>query len=110
MIKTIGKSLTKARKAKHLTQEQLSEISGISLSQISRIECDKSSPTVQTLLTLCDVLDVGLDEVLHDYLPSNMAASNSNIRHVISIMESMDDKHNKCIENLIAAYHASYPE
>lgn len=110
MIKSLGKSLIKARKAKHLTQEQLSELSGVSLSQLSRLECDKSSPTIETLVALCEVLEVGLDEILYDYLPPNTAAQNPNIKHVVSIMESMDNKHYEYIEKLIAVYYASHQE
>lgn len=108
MINTLGKRLSKARKAKHLTQEQLTELSGVSSSQLSRLECDKSAPTIDTLLALCDVLDIEFDELLYEYYPQTSASLNPNIKHVVSMMETLDEKHYKFIEELVAVYIASH--
>lgn len=63
----IGKRLSQARKANNLTQEQFSELTGISVSEISRIETGRNSTTIDTLLKFSEVLKIGLDDLLYDY-------------------------------------------
>lgn len=108
MMNTLGKRLIKARKEKHLTQEQLSELSGVSLSQLSRLECDKCSPTIDTLLALCSVLEISLEEILYDYLPDSIPHQNPSVKHILAMIENMDDKHCRNIEEIISIYCASH--
>ena len=42
--------LINLRKSKHMTQKQLSELSGLSISCISNIESDSGSPTLRSLI------------------------------------------------------------
>lgn len=44
------------RKEKGLTQEELSEMIGISKNHLSGIECGKYTPTTQFIIDLCNVL------------------------------------------------------
>ncbi|MDO4276772.1 MAG: helix-turn-helix transcriptional regulator [Eubacteriales bacterium] len=104
----VGNRLREARKQKNITQEQLSELTDVSVSEISRIETGRNSTTIDTLLKFCDVLDIGLDFLLYDYFPSNTSIKNPDIQHVVSIMESMDARHSKYIANLISIYHSSH--
>lgn len=52
--------LKKARKNKNLTQMQLSEITGISQSHISKLEQNKfiHSPTIRQVIALSQALDI----------------------------------------------------
>ena len=59
----LAKRLVNARTEKNLTQEKLSELSGVSVSEISRIENGRYSATVETLCRLSNALDVGLDSL-----------------------------------------------
>lgn len=106
----IGLRLCEARKAKKLTQEQLSERTDISVSEISRIETGRNSTTIDTLLRFCDVLDVGLDYLLYDLFPSDTDVKNPNIKQVISIMESMSARHTKYIAEIVAIYSSSHKD
>ena len=65
----LAKRLVNARTEKNLTQEKLSELSGVSVSEISRIENGRYSATVETLCRLSNALDVGLDSLLDDLFP-----------------------------------------
>jgi transcriptional regulator with XRE-family HTH domain len=57
----IGAKLRAARKAHGLTLDQLAEAAGLTKGFLSRVERDETSPSVATLITLCEVmsLDVG---------------------------------------------------
>ena len=54
----IGHELRKARQRAGLTQEELSFRAGVSRPYISQLERNLKSPTVGTLLRICDALDV----------------------------------------------------
>ena len=52
------------RKRLGFTQEQLSMETGISLSQIARIETGRINPTVSTLMRIARVMDIMVGELL----------------------------------------------
>jgi transcriptional regulator with XRE-family HTH domain len=52
----IGARLRAARRRQNLTIEQLAESTGLNKGFISRVERDETSPSVATLLTLCEVI------------------------------------------------------
>ena len=55
----IGEAIKEARKAKHLTQEQLGELVGVQKAQISRLEKGKSI-TLATLTRVFKAMDLPL--------------------------------------------------
>jgi transcriptional regulator with XRE-family HTH domain len=58
MRRLVGQNLRHARKAKGLTQEQLSERTGFAQQHLSELETGQGNPTVVTLYELAQVLDV----------------------------------------------------
>ena len=81
---TIGKRIAEARINRNITQEHLEELSGLSVSTISRIETGKYMPTIENLLKLSEILDVGLDYFLYDLLPHNKDIQSPAIQDAIS--------------------------
>ena len=63
-IENIIVTIMKHRKKSNLTQEQVSEKSGISRTTISRIESFSIQPDVKTLMQICDVFDLELEIVI----------------------------------------------
>jgi len=61
-----GKNLSRFRREKGLTQEELVKKSGVGISQIRRYEADKSSPTLEVLTRLAKALGVSIDELVFD--------------------------------------------
>lgn len=60
----IGERLKKARLAKGLTQETLSESLNISIAYLSRIETGNTKVNLKRLNQICHVLDVSETEIL----------------------------------------------
>jgi len=60
----IGKRIQNARKKANLTQDQLSEKIDISCKNFSLIECGKRGISIQTLIRLCDALNISSDSLL----------------------------------------------
>lgn len=66
---SIGTKLQEARKKKGFSLKTLSSKIGKSTSFLSDIEHDRSKPSIETLKSLCDVLNLSLDS-LFDETPS----------------------------------------
>ena len=65
---SFGKNLSKFRKEKRLTQEDLVKLSGVAISQIRRYETDKSSPSLDVIVKLSKAIGVSIDEMVFDKL------------------------------------------
>ena len=57
-----GKFIAECRKQKNLTQEQLSEILGVSSKSVSRWENGKTLPDYTIWDSLCNALDISISE------------------------------------------------
>jgi len=62
----IGTKISEIRKRKGLSQEELSEQAKINLRTLQRVESGESSPRGNTLKSLCEVLELNIEEIL-DY-------------------------------------------
>lgn len=61
----IGKFIAALRKEKNMTQEQLAEKLGTSNRSVSRWENGKTMPDLATLPLVCEVLGIGIEELLN---------------------------------------------
>ncbi len=64
MNETIGNRITKYRKAKGLTQEELANKLGVSSQAVSKWENDNSCPDISLLVQLSKTLGITTDELL----------------------------------------------
>lgn len=67
----VGKKIEEIRKAKGLTLVRLSDLSGIQVATLSRIENNKMTGTLETHVKLIKVLGVTLAELYADIDQSN---------------------------------------
>jgi transcriptional regulator with XRE-family HTH domain len=63
VLAPLGRALAEVRRERELTQEALSEATGVHRNYIGGIERGERSPTVETIATLADALDVSLVEL-----------------------------------------------
>lgn len=61
---TLGQKITHLRKARGMTQEELSESVGVTRQTISKWELDTSTPDLDYLCKLCDLLGVTADYLI----------------------------------------------
>ena len=64
MNETIGNRISKHRKEKGLTQEELAEKLGVSSQAVSKWENDQSCPDISLLPILCSIFGISTDELL----------------------------------------------
>ena len=62
-MKQLGNKILEIRKQKGLSQETLSDMAGISLRTLQRIEKGESSPRGYTLKSVCNALDLDVEEI-----------------------------------------------
>lgn len=65
---TIGKKLQSIRKMHGYTQEQLAEKIECSTRYIGDIEQDRSKPSYEVLVRICNTFNIGMDEIFSAYL------------------------------------------
>lgn len=59
----IGVRIRAARQARRMTIEQVAESTGLTKGFLSRVERDLTSPSVASLLTLCEVLSISIGDL-----------------------------------------------
>ncbi len=67
----IGARIKRIRKSQKLTQEQLSELAGISPQHMSQIESAKTKLSLPTLINICNALNVSANKILCDLLSAD---------------------------------------
>jgi transcriptional regulator with XRE-family HTH domain len=93
-LKAIGHRIKQAREAKGLTQAQLAEKVGLSVSHISVIERGIKTPKLETLVDILNVLKVDANFVLTDVLSiSNEIVSS----FLFDRLSAMPETHQKMI-------------
>ncbi len=68
ILKVIGKKIKEARNNKNYTQEYVAEKIDKSPDIVRNIENGRSVGSVETLLNICNLLDITLDDVFYDLL------------------------------------------
>lgn len=64
--KTVGKAITKFRKARGVSQEVLSGLADIGRTHLSAIERGERKPTLETLYRISCALDVNMSDIIKE--------------------------------------------
>lgn len=72
----IGQKIRKYRKAHGLSQEQLAEQIGISVTHMSHIETGNTKLSLPVFVDIARVLEVQTDDLLYDFLSERKASFN----------------------------------
>ena len=80
----LGNFLAQLRNEKGLTQEQLAEMINVNYKTISKWECGNSSPSLDTLVQLCEIFNVSLYEMSIYKRINNPLISKNNIKKIIN--------------------------
>ena len=88
----IGNRIKAARKAKGLSQSELSELIDRSVGYMSYIETGSKKPSLETLIQIANALDVTIDELLSDNLAAASPVSNTQINQLLSDCTAFEKK------------------
>ena len=98
----IGERILQRRKEFGLTQERLSEQTGISINQISNLENSRSVPSVETILKLCEALKVTPDYFL---LGITKNVNENAVKRIAELAQLSSDKQQNFIYEFISLLH-----
>ena len=98
----IGKNLQKLRRSHGYTQERLAEVIDCSARYISDIEQDKSKPSYENLIRICNVFKIGLNDIFTEYLE---VTESKAIQYSLSGFETLEQNNKKTIEHLIMYFN-----
>lgn len=99
----LGKRIRQQRKLLRMTQEQLAEQAGISLSFLGHIERGTRKASLDTLVRICNALQVSPQLLLQDSLADNLLGDASTV----------SDNHKRLlreISNVMLEYGVEMPE
>ena len=107
-INEIGKRLSRLRKSRGFTQEELAEKINRSERFISKIETGKSQASIETLVFLCDALKTTPDHIL---LGSSEHEKNNQTEKINELLPLCDDTQlfylRRLIEAMIEKHHSN---
>lgn len=83
----IGKFILEVRKQKGLTQKELAEKIGVSDKTISKWECGNSIPDTTYLESLCNSLDISVNELLSGQCLSGESYSEKAEENIMALMK-----------------------
>jgi len=96
----IGSRLAEIRSQKGMTQEHLAGEMGISSKYLSSIERGKENPTLNTLITLSEALNVDLGEIFR-FVQIEDASKRKSM--VLSLINNADDYQLRLAFNVLSA-------
>ena len=98
---SIGLRLKEARLKKGLTQKDLSNVSGISITYVSEMERGLKMPSINTFVKIIEALDVSADYILRNNISSGRGYV---FNEVTERLKSITPLQRKCVVDIIDAY------
>lgn len=100
----IGQRIRKCRKAHGLSQEDLAEKVGISVTHMSHIETGNTKLSLPVFVDLAAALEVRTDELLYD---DSFAIRSASVKEIIRILDTCSTQQVKIIEDVLRATKTS---
>ena len=86
MYESIGRNIKKYRQQKKLRQEDLAERAGLSTNYVGMVERGEKIPSLETFITILNVLEVSADVVLADVLVTGYRIKDSLIAEKLAVL------------------------
>ncbi len=86
----IGKNVQEYRNAKQISIKKLSELTGITSSMISQIEKNQVNPSINSIKSIANALEIPLFYFFQEEMPSTNIVVRSNERKIIGIPSNQD--------------------
>ncbi len=100
----IGKFLQSIRKSNGYTQEKLAESIDVSVRYISDIEQDRSLPSYEVLIRICNIFKLSLDQVFSEYLK---VRKNKTLEYSLVGYDKLSKENKQTIEHLITYFNSN---
>lgn len=94
-FKPIGKAIKRAREARGITREQLSEVIDYAPRHIQAVENDGQIPSLQLFITLVTMFDVSVDQYI---FPMKTTGKSTTRRHIDTMLDTLTEKELSVVE------------
>jgi len=94
----LGKRLASQRKIHRFTQERLAEETDLANNYISNIETGRSIPSLETLVKLCEALDITPNDLL---IPSSTSSETYMMDDIGQKIQKCSPKNRRIIDGII---------
>ena len=101
LLLILGNNLKKYRGIKHLTQEQIAELVGISCPFYANLERGGKGVSIYTLKRLADVLEVSADSLLSENLPD------AEFSNLLSFLRDKPEPFIKAVNYIVRSLYES---
>lgn len=91
----VGMRIQEARKARGLTQAELSQIVDITPKYLSNIECGAKVPRLETFIAIANALEVDANTLLMDVLSVSSTIISSDISKKLAELSPQEQRKNK---------------
>lgn len=92
ILKIIGNNVKTIRLSRGVTQEQMAEKLNRSVNFVSLIELGKSGMSVETIIAICNILDISSESIFKGLIDYNLKEKDRYILENISTLNSKDKK------------------
>jgi transcriptional regulator with XRE-family HTH domain len=97
----IGERIRKIREARGLSQKEIAAIIKMDQSQYSKLEKDKTDPSVSTLAKVAKALGSQLSDLFSDDLLRDVGSYDKSVMEKISLIDSLDEDEKKSLFKII---------
>ncbi len=94
----IGQRIRKTRKARRLSQEQLAELVGISVTHMSHIETANTKLSLPVLAAIASALDVQIDTLVYEQPRDSVTVA---LKDVSDVLETCSAKEARLIADVV---------
>ena len=98
ILQTVGKNIRSIRLSRGITQEAMAEKLNKSINFVSLLEKGSSGASLQTLVDICNILQVDANSIFKGLLTYNIEEKD---RYIIDNISAFSDKDKKIMEDLI---------
>lgn len=89
---SIGLRVKHARTRRNMSQEKLSEILGISRSQLASLERGTRGPSLELLIDIANTLKVPIADLLADHLTENESGTDTDLHYILLDCSQQEEK------------------
>lgn len=97
----IGERIKKVREARGLSQKEVATMIKMDQSQYSKLEKDKTDPSVSTLAKVAKALGTQLSDLFADDLLKDVNSYDKSLMEKISLIDQLDEDEKKSIFKII---------
>lgn len=98
ILQTVGKNIRSIRLSRGITQEAMAEKLNKSINFVSLLEKGSSGASLQTLVDICNILQVDANSIFKGLLTYNIEEKD---RYIIDNISAFSDKDKKIMKDLI---------